>query len=349
MKALPAALIICLIAGATLADVHETHTFAGPYGVLGDGNTRNTTLTATYTATDGGTPYTANGLFLQVDLTSNSDFTFANETVIRVTPPSGPTFLVYPSDEYLYDTIVDATVNVRVPAGISPAGQWSFYIYQEYEFDGAVPDAYVSNLRVSLQDLPPVELPDPVTDLGVLTGADITQTVPNYSGADVFWYKFTAPQPVNTATGFYVDIDTFGSDFAPGRSDDPNDTEIGLFDSAGILYAWNDDVYDGTDLLPQSWLSFGETAPRSHGANPVAFTGRNGSLPAGDYYLAAGPYFMHFTDGFFAGMDSLSPGGPLFQVNIYSRFSQSPAPCSAADVGVAGGGGGAAGRLGSNE
>ncbi|MFT3686547.1 MAG: hypothetical protein QM783_16790 [Phycisphaerales bacterium] len=210
---LAAPLTLALLSATCLADVHETRTFAGPYGVLGDGNPRNTTLTATFTGVDNGVPYQASGLYLMVDLTSNSDFTFANETVIAVTPPAGPSFLLHPSDEYFYDTITDATVNVRLPAGITPTGQWSFYIYQEYEFDGSVPDAYVSNLRISLQDLPPVELPDPVTDLGVLDGTDVTATVSDYSGGEVFWYKFAAPQPVDAGNGFFIDIDTFGSQF----------------------------------------------------------------------------------------------------------------------------------------
>ena len=121
-NALTAALALLTLSGAALADLHELRTFAGPYGVLGEDNPRNTTLTTTYTGIDGGTPYQANGLYLMVDLTSNSFFTYANETVIRAIPPSGPSFEVVASDEYIYDTIQDATVEVRFPTGVSPVG-----------------------------------------------------------------------------------------------------------------------------------------------------------------------------------------------------------------------------------
>ncbi|MFT3686548.1 MAG: GC-type dockerin domain-anchored protein [Phycisphaerales bacterium] len=112
---------------------------------------------------------------------------------------------------------------------------------------------------------------------------------------------------------------------------------IGFFDANGTLYAYSDDVFDGTDLQPESWLSFGDQEPRTHAGTAAQFTGRDGSLPAGAYYLAAGAWRIEFNDGFFAGIDSISPGGPALRVNIYSGFSQEPAPCSSADVGVAGG------------
>jgi len=118
-------------------------------------------------------------------------------------------------------------------------------------------------------------------NLGTLT-TSLTRQVP-LAGSAIFWYKLTVPA-VTTADG-YLDIGTRGG-AVTGL-----DTEIGLYNSAGTMLKNDDD--DGTVFY--SALSFGNTsAPRPADGSSIAFNGRDGTLPAGEYYLAAGLYNVTF-------------------------------------------------------
>src|SRR5262245_57297891 len=77
----------------------------------------------------------------------------------------------------------------------------------------------------------------PSTNLGTLSiGADLDIDL-TLGAAEVVWYRFTI---AGTDGDTYLDIDTHGSALAPS-----NDTEIGVFDSAGNLIANDDDDGDG--------------------------------------------------------------------------------------------------------
>jgi hypothetical protein len=336
MKIIVAAIALTASAGAALADPHETRTFAGPYGVWGDGDERNTTLSINFTGVDGGTPYTANGLMIVLDMTALVDITFALDTIVRVTPPSGPTLEFVPSDEIFYTTIQDATVSVRLPAAVNPIGTWTFTFYDVFLDNG--PDSRVSNVRISLQDFFPVTPPDPVTDLGVLASGHLVSTVPNYSGADVLWYKINVPQNVSAAGGLYVDIDTAGSTLIPGADEQPDNTMMAIYDAAGLVRSYNDDIYvtvGGGDPDPRSYLTFGLATEREHDGSPGVYDGHNGTLYAGDYYIASGAAYMSFGQEFNAGINGFYQGGTMV-LNVYSNIGGSQ-PCSQADVGAQGG------------
>jgi hypothetical protein len=333
-----AALALLALAGTAMADVHETQTFAGPFGTYGPRtNALNTTLTATFTGVDGGTSYTPSGMLLVVDLESVNPETYDSEVRFFVTPPSGPTFVLTPSlNGATYTTITDATVDVPIPAGVNPIGTWTLTIYESYydSADAGTEDSHVSNVRFSLQNLPPVE-PPANTDLGTLTSTDISNSDSSFNGVDVKWYKITLPADANATTGYYVDITTDGTQIGAGESGTANDTVVAVYDAAGLLFAAADDYDYPTD--PWTSLSFGagEEVARSHSGYVDGF---DGDLTTGNYYIAAGAYFIDFGDtGFNAQSESTSSGGTLV-VNVFSNFpGTGPTACSPADVGVAGG------------
>ena len=119
-------------------------------------------------------------------------------------------------------------------------------------------------------------------DLGALSAGSITRQVP-LAGTGIFWYKLTVPA-VTTADGF-LDIGTaFGAVTTL-------DTEIGLYSSTGVMVDNDDD--DGN--VNYSALSWGNTtSPRPGDGGGAAFNGRDGTLAAGDYYLAVGIFNVTF-------------------------------------------------------
>ncbi|HZW06852.1 MAG TPA: hypothetical protein VFF65_06985, partial [Phycisphaerales bacterium] len=194
MKTAIAALTLLALAGTAAADIRETQTFAGPYTSYGtaafdDSNPANETISVTFT----GAGYTANGLYIQLDLAALAGNTYASEVVFTVTPPSGPVFYVTPAfDTDAYTTLTDVTLDIPLPAATGAVGTWTFKLWDSYPDGGAaVAQSQVSNVRISLQDLV-IPTPD-ATDLGTLAGADVTSTVNDFIGGQVRWWKFTCP------------------------------------------------------------------------------------------------------------------------------------------------------------
>ncbi|MBK8267226.1 MAG: hypothetical protein IPK83_02520 [Planctomycetes bacterium] len=120
-----------------------------------------------------------------------------------------------------------------------------------------------------------------ITDLGTLTTGLTTVDDALNSGA-INWYMFTLASDVNPASLNFLDIDSEGSNLTGGTN--PQDTFIGLYRANGTLVNSDDD--DGSGFLSQ--LTYGATSPaRSAVGNGLAYNGRDGSLVAGTYFLAA--------------------------------------------------------------
>lgn len=113
---------------------------------------------------------------------------------------------------------------------------------------------------------PPITAPSATP---VVVGGSLTTSL----GVDeVKFYSFTH-------TGGAFSVNTTGSNLIEPDGD-TNDTELGLYDSAGALVASNDDIdFDNDNFLSEITLA---------------------SLPAGNYYLAAGGYNTTFGGGFAA-------------------------------------------------
>ncbi|MFN9063985.1 MAG: hypothetical protein ACK5W2_02755 [bacterium] len=147
---------------------------------------------------------------------------------------------------------------------------------------------------ISINDLGDVATTTPGTEkvssvtVDVAAGTGTTFLTPQ----NVDWVKFTIPQPTTADPSYYVDIDTFGGNLpavGSGIGSFPaNDTEISLWRNDGLIIARNDD-FNGNTVL--SGLSFGSNTPRNFPDSGVGtFTGAQGSLPAGTYWIAAAPW-----------------------------------------------------------
>lgn len=133
-------------------------------------------------------------------------------------------------------------------------------------------------------------------DLGTITDTvldynvpDVQTTVTIASAGQIVWYKFTITE-ATSAAGRFVDIRTSATstvDF---------DSEIGVYNSSGSLVATDDD--DGHGL--RSALTFGNTTSRTAPLDPfgftngLAFNGRDGNLPIGDYFIAVAQFNATF-------------------------------------------------------
>lgn len=151
------------------------------------------------------------------------------------------------------------------------------------------------------------------TDLGTLTvGTPVTVSGIPIGPGGIVWYTITLPS--DAAQPLYLDIDTEGSTLAPS-----NDTEVGVYDSSGNLRATDDD--DGSGFLTA--LSFGASSPTRPLTGGVAFNGRDGSLPAGTYYVSVSAFNSTFgTTGWAVASTSANTGTAVLNL----RYNTVPPP-----------------------
>ncbi len=138
------------------------------------------------------------------------------------------------------------------------------------------------------------------------------------------WIKFTLPTTVDRAAGAWFDLD-INYDVTPLEPD----TQIALYSASGALIAEDDD--DGFSL--QSFLSFGTGSGQDRDGTdtPAVSDGRDGAtLPAGDYYLAVGLYYVMFSENFGVTNSANSSDDPI-QLAITTNLFDPPSPCDSID------------------
>ncbi len=196
-------------------------------------------------------------------------------------------------------------------------------------------------------------VPPASTDLGQIgAGAGGSQVVTTVDvgivPAGITWLKFSIGTNVLNASTNYLDIDT-----EPTVPDGPaligsiNDTELGLYTSAGVFHSTDDD--DGSDYHSQ--LTYGDSTnvrPAIGNAAAAGGNGRDGSLNAGSYYMAVGCFNSVFATNFNATSTSNATG--TVQVNFRTNIPGGGGPaCGLADVGRVGGAPGADAHLDNND
>ena len=188
------------------------------------------------------------------------------------------------------DILAAANRRSRIISATLPAGSYTAVLTSFNNVpttttgDNALPWTY----SVAINDTC-VAAPPSATDFGTLTDLQATYTTPDYTSsvnAGIKWYKFTLPAAVNNGAGTFLDMDVEGTAAI--------DTEICLFDAVGAFLATDDD--DGSGQLSQ--LSYGLTAPTRTIGTSVGGNGRDGSLAAGTYFLAVGPFDVTCSSGF---------------------------------------------------
>ncbi|MBS0196597.1 MAG: hypothetical protein JSR77_07550 [Planctomycetes bacterium] len=137
------------------------------------------------------------------------------------------------------------------------------------------------NFRSNVNGGPlPPSVPPTGHELGTLLAPGVQGTAELPGLKNVIWNVFTLCKAADGATADdFLDIDF-------SRSDTTGDADSAtfLYDSDGNLVTFNDD--DGPGLFPQ--LSFGSTGPRGpYSPGGQTFSGENGALPAGTYYLGS--------------------------------------------------------------
>jgi hypothetical protein len=166
----------------------------------------------------------------------------------------------------------------------------------------------------------PPAAPPAATDLGAINSATDGMLANDVAlaPAQLLWYKFSIAQAIPLGGPEFFDVDTEGSVLS-ANDFGPDDTYVALYNAAGGLVVIDDD--DGSGLRSQ--LTFGSTDARAAVGDGLPYDGRNGALPAGDYYLAVSSYaitalptdWTAFANGITTGTIDLNfntniPGGP---------------------------------------
>jgi hypothetical protein len=254
----------------------------------------------------------------------------------------------------LTPTVSPASYSYDLYGATIPTGStWTAELAETTENGTDAIEATISGVTISVTDgtfvIPTGTAPATTIDLGDINSTTAPVATPLSSQqaplalGEVRWFKFTTAG-FNQAGKFLDIFVDQGSNITdpqnPILATDDEDTELGLFDSNGLLIA-NDD-----DNSAQLWsqLSFGDAnAPRGTVADPfgtligVPQDGRNGDgLAPGTYYLAAARWsgLTTFYHGFAVGT-STTAGAHWWKLNLQTN--------------VAGGGGGSASISGNLE
>jgi Immunoglobulin I-set domain len=275
---------VLLFATVAWATPRETVTFSNvpSDGILGD--PANAVRTGNFA---GG--YALGRVDFSGTLTSQQSRTWRTDSRVLVTAPGGQTGTIQPFTSGGTFTSLSFSGSVFMPAGTG-FGAWTFRFYESVDDGGPGTVDATMTLTLTLTDEPPA--PPASIDLGVLTTPGATANPLAVPTVGYRWYHFRLNRAVRADLARYLDIDTANSSMPPAGTLLQDDTQFIVFDSAGAPIASDDDSCQG--LMSQ--FSFGAgTRPATGDGMPYA--GQNGDLPAGDYYLAVGPYRLSATGG----------------------------------------------------
>jgi hypothetical protein len=282
----------------------ETVSLGGPYGHGGAiGSVNNTTISG-ITFTGG---FNATHIRFAGTLTSVMEPTWASEADIRIREVStssfdwqnpGPDAAFYGAP-FGYDSTQDLTG--AFAGGVDPGiGPWEVEFFDTFD-DGAGIDSISTNVEMTFEERLVLLDSNGAFTLGSLNSGTSANSVGEFALPGLYdTYAITLNQ-----SGFF----TFFTDEDPNGFVGINvDTEIAIFDSAGILIAEDDDsgngLYSGIFDL---------------------------SLAAGDYTLAVAPFLggQSFSDGF-----GVSPGPGTGDYILTASLTQVPEPGTLAFLGL---------------
>lgn len=321
-KILLAAGLAVVASGTASATVRETFSFTG---LPSDGAsaTAPTAGSASFTSTGG---YGLGRIDVTGTLRSTGIGSWGSESRIRVIRPGGGfvDLQPFPSVGAVFTTL-SLSGSFFHGTGVDPAGGWGIRTFESFDDSGGV-DAFWDALEFKFTDEPPVT--PTATDLGSLP-VGMTMTSGSLTTTDkVRWYKFTTGAAASSGLGTYLDIDSEGSALISS-----NDTEIGLYNSMGGLVGTDDD--DGSGLLSQLTYGAGTrppAPPTGGGSLGLPYDGRDGTLPAGTYYLAIASFNSVFADGFQVATPT-TPNTGTFKLNINTTAVPAPGTLALVTVG----------------
>lgn len=260
----------------------ESVTYLGVDSNAALGDASNITMTSTLV---GG--FLANNVRVTGNLTSVISGTYASEADVRVTAPNGAVTLNPSSTNSYSGTIPVGPTNISIGTPFDPAGLVSFEFYESYN-DGAGPDSTWNDITIEFQN---VAIQNGNYNMGMLPADG---TVVSAAGTNVVggldFYEIELSGAINPATGF-LNVQTYDA-----LTGDTIDTEIALFDSAGVLVGYDDDGQaTGLGGL-YSMLSFGAADPFAPGGSDAVAGEDGATLAAGTYTVVVGGYDTNFED-----------------------------------------------------
>ena len=160
------------------------------------------------------------------------------------------------------------------------------------QFPGVL-TGYVFGL-VGAVEAPPAIPAQSLNDGGGALPDGVNQIAGTLTPANPFkWYKFNIPSDINYTNVKFLDIDTEGSD---------QPTAFAIYTPDSAVFSFGESRGSGPDTPPSAGdnnafqNSFG-VARRPGFGNGEQYSGQEGTLPAGEYYLVVAPAGSGFGDG----------------------------------------------------
>lgn len=229
----------------------------------------------------------------------------ADEAVIQATAPNGMTFTIQPFALPSFGVVpggqaLTGGATITLPTPVDSRGTWRFRFTDTVNNAGL--DARWNSVTITLFDGPPA-----ATDLGTLSQP--TTQIADAAFHSVRWFKFTVEQTATAAAGRYLNISTHKN--SPLLA--AEDPSVALYRPDGTLVAFN----DNGPFSRHGILSFGRI-PGNIIVDP--FSGQDGALPAGTYYLGIGAVATSFGPDFSVRATSISHGtyGASISTNIHT-------------------------------
>ena len=196
--------------------------------------------------------FAANNIVVTGNLTQVLSGTYASEADILLTAPNGSLALNPTTTTSYTGTLAVGPTNIPVATPFDPVGNVSFEFYESYS-DGVGADQTWDNISIEFQE---VVVENGSYDMGALPsdGSFVTNSGTNVAGG-LDLYKFSVGAGVANP-GDYLNIQAIDP-----LTGDNIDTEVGLFDAAGVLVAFDDDGQETAFGGLYSMLSFGADDP----------------------------------------------------------------------------------------
>lgn len=242
----------------------------------GIGNADNSTANVNFSQA-----WTPNAVRITGDATGILDFNglyYLTEANINITPAlSGATNLnagllnSFTPGPFAYDNDVD----VALAGPGAGQGTWTFEFWDSFE-DGPGADTISENVVIEFLERTPDQDEDGLFSLGTIGAPDTASSVGEFLLEDlVDQYSFTLLEDTT------IDL---GTDADPlGLSGSTVDTELGIFDSSGIMIAYDDDGGPGLySLIDDFFLTAGDYTAVVAGFGSNMAAGEVGTLNLAD-------------------------------------------------------------------
>jgi hypothetical protein len=314
-------LTLMFILAAAVSFAGDSVNLPGPYDSNGaaDGATNGV---ATFLS---GANYSLGGMTVSGSLTDGGQGSFLTEARMRFRNSnfSASTFFdvqMFLTGSGWTGTMAGGPTNGSAGAmyggAITAGSTWTVNFWESFDDGGAAVDAVWTNLTLQFND-PPAPPTINGRNYGTLANPTSMSDVYNVDNGNIIWSKFTLGSSVLASD--LLQVDTAGSTTAAGGT---MDTELGLFDSSGLLLATNDDVNGSAD----------RTSRIGYGSAP--FGGGAATLAAGTYYVAAGTFNVAYGNGFVATSTATSTGNSLHMNMTYNAAVPEPASLAVLGLGA---------------